>query len=786
MSLLKSSFKYFQVDKIPATDYLCNKCRVIIIDAYEFIQNTKESTKLINNYINDFISKTIDLNNQLEPDGKYKDSNVIIVLENNEKTDEEPIEIKIINAEERRKKTTRNKAHKEAQKLAEQLKRASANASKPPIKIIKTETLQNINKEEAQKFIAYEKDMIASKKGYECTRCKVTFTTFKLWKEHEKDFHKKCIECEICSKTFDSHRTLTAHYKSHNKLKCRFCCTFVLDTKLQEHLKLNHENETHSCEYCDKIYYTAPALIAHIKISHFNVKTVDENEENPQCLMCLQYYEKEALKTHKCRDKCPDCTEIPCIHYKYLIHFKEQVLNHMSKIKCLDCDYVCRKKVSLIGHVNREHIDYHPFTCTDCGIQFFSKYRLRCHISTYHNDSLKCEFCDKMFSNKNYYDKHIDFCKTEEREFACKECVASFMTADELYSHEKLQHSDESIPCELCNKRFLTTARMLEHKLRIHRSLQIRKQMKWECLLCKKDNKFDTKGEYRQHMQSHGPDVKYICRICNIECKDLTNLQWHNRSHRKKVRASEKSRILKPKVDRDSDSCICDVCGKSMLSKIQLRMHRMTHLDKVPCKVCSKPVKPSTMYQHMLIHKGVKRKPGKCTSACDYCEYKSPSLSSLEAHVNRYHLNIKPYICDICDSAFCTENLLKQHGFVHSDERNYTCELCNKKFRYKSTLRKHMFVHTGEKSHICDICGERFVCSSSMKEHRLRHLRKSVGCPLCDSMFHSVKLLRMHFKKQHWKDKNKKFNPKEILNEEYHYLFEDRRTVPNIDVQNAD
>ncbi|KFM83387.1 Zinc finger protein 112-like protein, partial [Stegodyphus mimosarum] len=44
----------------------------------------------------------------------------------------------------------------------------------------------------------------------------------------------------------------------------------------------------------------------------------------------------------------------------------------------------------------------------------------------------------------------------------------------------------------------------------------------------------------------------------------------------------------------------------------------------------------------------------------------------------------------------------------HIQEKPYQCEVCKKTFNLKSVLNKHVLVHSGNKPYICEVCKKSF------------------------------------------------------------------------------
>ncbi|XP_054152791.1 zinc finger protein 558-like [Oppia nitens] len=165
---------------------------------------------------------------------------------------------------------------------------------------------------------------------------------------------------------------------------------------------------------------------------------------------------------------------------------------------------------------------------------------------------------------------------------------------------------------------------------------------------------------------------------------------------------------------------------------------------------------------------------------CKRCDYKSNRFEDFESHVNRYHLNIKPYKCHICgQNVFSYDSLRKHKNIKHfyvgqgldqlSDRRKskiaetlskFQCKYCQKYIQNKSVLKQHVLrVHHNVKPSKlieCDMCDKSYSNSKSLFVHkRLHHgIGSSVPYYYCDwedCLFKSPNksLVTVHKKSKH-------------------------------------
>ncbi|XP_026744087.1 zinc finger protein 11-like isoform X2 [Trichoplusia ni] len=806
------------IEKLMTSHDICDSCTEKTIQAYIFIHNTKQLSKIINNCVSDIYSKVNDINEQLDEQTSYENSNVMIVLENDTDLYQTIIDMKsmteIIPTSQpiAMKESVLHKASFIEQALP---KKAIEEPKKDDKEVVKMKE-EKVVKEKKTPVTHSNTPNIYLQQGhivvkplstvrtsttaprfntYECADCPDIFTTYRSLKEHEKAKHKKSVfHCKLCDKSYNTLQYLNIHYKTHAKARCKLCQIILPEEELMDHLRQHHKNLVYPCKFCELVYYTQECLDTHFNISHL----VNNTRAKSQCIMCLRNFVDSELKKHKCKFACSECFVMPCVHYKYLMSYREQFLSHVNKIKCVDCDYVTRRKEHLIGHSNREHLDHHPFTCADCGQQFYTKLSLKTHLVQFHQD-MHCPYCDYEFKDTNTLENHKKACKNVIRAFACTQCKASFDVSEELTKHENLMHNDGVHACKLCKGRFLTNIQLQEHHARVHGGIQCKKRRKHiECSLC--DIMFKTIKELLQHEKLHNPDDVYPCKLCSKQFKSLRKLYIHNQRHytqrtkcsgcNKKVASSffAQHTVRCPYKNEAVLSHVCEVCGKSFHLQSLLRFHQRVHSEPVKCPYCDKMIKPTSLKRHLeQLHPDncvkVPTGPSKPSIECELCGHVVRKKVDLEAHMNRYHFKIKPYVCHICSKDFCGRVRLKEHIATHTTDNSCFCSVCGKKFANRVCLKMHFRMHTGVFPYSCDICEQKFRSSSMMKTHRLKqHSKRTVNCPLCDSRFFMVRDMRQHFKKAHWKIRDgRPFDPSDVpeLPKEYYHLFEDRR-LPKI------
>lgn len=75
---------------------------------------------------------------------------------------------------------------------------------------------------------------------------------------------------------------------------------------------------------------------------------------------------------------------------------------------------------------------------------------------------------------------------------------------------------------------------------------------------------------------------------------------------------------------------------------------------------------------------------------------------------------------------FKTKGQLNDHEHRHSNIRPFKCEICNSAFNRKTRLKVHMMIHTGEKPFQCTYpkCCKRFREKGNLNSHMKKHFKK--------------------------------------------------------------
>ncbi|XP_054152783.1 zinc finger protein 479-like [Oppia nitens] len=131
---------------------------------------------------------------------------------------------------------------------------------------------------------------------------------------------------------------------------------------------------------------------------------------------------------------------------------------------------------------------------------------------------------------------------------------------------------------------------------------------------------------------------------------------------------------------------------------------------------------------------------------CQTCDYKSIKFVDFEAHVNRLHLNIKPYKCHICSEYFVGYDSLRKHK-----SRKHYC--FGQGLDQLSDKRKSQIAVTLSKFQ-CQYCQKFIHCELKLKRHvsRVHQNMKptnTIACDMCDKWYSNKTTLYTHKRLHH-------------------------------------
>ncbi|RUS90453.1 hypothetical protein EGW08_001794, partial [Elysia chlorotica] len=191
------------------------------------------------------------------------------------------------------------------------------------------------------------------------------------------------------------------------------------------------------------------------------------------------------------------------------------------------------------------------------------------------------------------------------------------------------------------------------------------------------------------------------------------------------------------------------------------------------CEVCHKLFnKRQTLRQHFITHTD--------RFACQFCDARCKSKGDLRTHIQT-HTKEKPYHCDICNTDYTRESILKKHlktqlhlravyerdkivemhrfrgskdmkaidKFIPSKTKvklgGFSCGKCSRVLLTKTEYRKHIKSHS--MTHVCNVCQKGCKTALLLKIHLRSHKNENkLSCKSCSRKFATLQFLKDHLK----------------------------------------
>lgn len=274
--------------------------------------------------------------------------------------------------------------------------------------------------------------------------------------EAKSDENKDKVFCSLCSKYLRSKASLTKHVKLHHQdkeehHKCRRC-DLIFPTRFGVFKHMRTCGRTLPCDQCDRMFYHEIGLERHKYLIH-----------NDDCDSRRYVHEKVKLADGSVRFKCDLCSKLFMKNASVFRH-KDGVHADKDAPKKLHCTIEGCTYQTNVGSNFDDHVASHGakrYICPECGKAMSNSSSFRKHCIRVHStESLMCEICSKLFSNRLTLQFHM---KTHgEAIHKCKLCEKKFVTKGGLSTHMICHSNVIPFVCQ-CGKGFKRKSHLLRH-----------------------------------------------------------------------------------------------------------------------------------------------------------------------------------------------------------------------------------------------------------------------------------------------------------------------------------
>lgn len=256
--------------------------------------------------------------------------------------------------------------------------------------------------------------------------------------------------CRLCMTPQDSLESLAEHLKTQHNLdidtnanlrlvplkleKDRFACV-TCGKKFTGYKELSRHSGAHFlrfiCHICGKNFQTPNGLKEHLILSH---------SAGHVCRLCkLTFPTKEEKRQH--------------------IRENQSCMTFLCK--------ACNERFPFWDLRDKHMVEKHgqaksTYPCKECGMVFEKRHNRYLHFKATHTQDLKCQICEKTFSQKQQLIEH-GFRHSGERPYKCNYCDASFASLKNHRQHVKIHDVSKKLSCPVCGKLFAEKSKIKLH-----------------------------------------------------------------------------------------------------------------------------------------------------------------------------------------------------------------------------------------------------------------------------------------------------------------------------------
>ncbi|XP_056301014.1 zinc finger protein 574 [Pseudoliparis swirei] len=562
-------------------------------------------------------------------------------------------------------------------------------------------------------------------KSQQCELCKHTFTSVNRLAAHKRVHEQGTHECPECGKVFKKATSLQTHMRTHSGV-ARYLCVdcgsgFTTEMTLIMHRKSHIADPLHKCQFCNKTFTNMTKYLYHRR-THLNRDSpgtpapVSMSSAPMRASLSALAILRRARERSSLTEEAKGNLLAPLSEDEMETMGEEAIQSSQSTV--------------VVGEVGNggEGDDLEAAAPLEANADAPQRVEDATESGSATNrvppdDPAVCVAAEAGAASA------ASAVPSDKGLFSCRSCPKSFLSPLQLVHHRRRSHvAERSFSCGVCGKSFKKQIHVRNH-IRIHTG-----ERPFQCSDCGKT--FSSLANLTRHNLIHSGVRPYRCDVCHRSFSQSSNLRQHSRLH------------------AGAAALCCAECPATFRWPTKLAAHRYTRHAGAPapfpCPHCENGFLTRRQRDGHLLERhpalvqaatGVDAGQGdRAESGRDPAEAESGDPAGLV----RGGLD-----CNICGKKLNSPANLRLHRLSHFAAaagrprgaaglrpKAHQCLTCGKLFVSSSGVALHQRVHTGERPFPCKVCGKCFRQNTHLREHLRTHSgERPFRCEVCGKGF---------------------------------------------------
>lgn len=537
-----------------------------------------------------------------------------------------------------------------------------------------------------------------------CYLCgEVCISKVRLWNHLTSAKHRAAIPltCGVCFKYIPSTEELVQHVESlHPRAlnapdTCQICAkTYSSAYKVMEHFTKCHP-EYYACKDCLQVFKSKRELQEHSERGH--VRTLADAEGVASDVESEEEVGKNKQVSRKVGGSDIDNDQLPCEFCSEIFPTYAELRKH-TEAKHLNLNSGAEEEPlnNTENDVELNRVPKRPkrsYSCEKCSVTFRSPSDLADHKNLRHTSSISdikpyhCVPCDRHFTKKSYYWKHIN-----SPAHMSKKMQRKFVAATVVSQGSLMAGKQQSYNLNFCESTGESS------------SVKAQRQMNFSS---------EVPFVFIPESSLQGNLIKEVKNEINHISGTTSPMNKSNDKDKKNDHEGDLT-LNSESVEYDSEHALS--YGEGCDTSFSVKLNRQK--TEVRTVYSSNPGSESPCY-------------------CQLCGKEWPALKHLWQHLIRNHRPEAAVTCGVClhvcrDYHSLASHLNSQHPDNFTGEgNNFTCRICGRYHNARSKLIQHATIHivlgTEPKHqpqsnlHNCQTCFRSFTSEQNLHEHQKTH-----------------------------------------------------------------